>query len=93
MVVWVISWEWAEMLRAQGEGMPQGISMAPLRVDVKMAGGALHAETLGVFNGGGEPVHMRASAADWFFNERDAPQYVAARKHPTYSCGLNRKMM
>jgi len=67
--------------------MPQDISVSPLRVDVKMQGGALHTETLGVFNAGGEPVHMRASAADWFFNEKDAPQYVAAGKHPSYSCG------
>ena len=87
MLVWVMTWGWADPLRAQGEGMPQDISVAPLRVDVKMQGGALHTETLGVFNAGGEPVHMRASAADWFFNEKDAPQYVAAGKHPSYSCG------
>lgn len=87
LLVWVVSWGWADTLRAQGEGIPQDISVAPLRVDVNMQGGALHTETLGVFNAGGEPVHMRASAADWFFNEKDAPQYVAAGKHPSYSCG------
>jgi hypothetical protein len=86
-LVWVMSWGWADTLLAQGEGNLRDFSVAPLRVDVKMESGALHTETLGVFNAGDEPVHMRASAADWFFNEKGAPQYVAAGKHPSYSCG------
>jgi hypothetical protein len=58
-----------------------------MRVDLEMSSGAVHTETLGVFNAGDEPVHMRAAAADWFFNENDVPQYVPAGIRPSFSCG------
>jgi hypothetical protein len=52
-----------------------------------MPAGQAHTETIRVSSDADEPVHMRAFAGDWFFNENDAPQYVPAGKQPAHSCG------
>jgi hypothetical protein len=40
-----------------------------------------------VVNDGTESAHLRAWPADWYFNEKDAPQFERAGTHPAYSCG------
>jgi P pilus assembly chaperone PapD len=85
--VWLMSWGLADSLLAQGEAKPHNVGVAPLRIDVKLPPGQAHTETIRVSSDADEPVHMRASAMDWYFNQYDAPQYDPVGKHPSYSCG------
>jgi len=84
-MTWLLVWAFAGPLL--GQGTPYRLGVSPLRVDVKMPAGQAHTETIRVTSDGDEPVHMRAAAADWYFNENDAPEYVRAGKLPSYSCG------
>ena len=85
--VWLMSWGSADPLLAQGEAKPHNVGAAPLRIDVKLPPGQAHTETIRVSSDADEPVHMRATAGDWYFNQYDAPQYDPVGKHPSYSCG------
>ena len=83
--VWAVGCILACSLAAQDK--PYQVGVSPLRVDIKMPTGQMHTETIRVTSNGDEPVHMRVSTGDWFFNENDSPEHVAAGKHPSYSCG------
>ena len=63
------------------------LAVSPMRTDINMPAGQSHTEAMRVVNDGTQPAHLRAWPADWYFNEKDAPQFERAGSHADYSCG------
>jgi len=63
------------------------LAVSPMRTDINMPASQSHTEAMRVVNDGTETAHLRAWPADWYFNEKDAPQFERAGSPRDYSCG------
>jgi len=79
---------WAAIAIFAGSARSQtGLGLAPMRVDLNLAPGAVHSGVLTVANSGGAPVRAAGEMLDFFLDETATPQFGREYKREAeFSC-------